>query len=431
MEENNKYVLEYKNELSKEIYSEIFVSSIEENEIKVVEDRNEKTSLYFKEEYKQAVFMTWEIISSNKSKVKSNSKDDSDCLNDVNWCKDKKKTDPCQRMLYQWQFMPKNNRILFLGQRGSGKTSAALSFVRSLEKNGLNVIDEKKATDTIHFKVLPVVDPSYFDENTNILKTVISIMFEMAKCIMKRQEDDPDCQRQFEELLKQFEKVYRILGNIENPNHERHSLEALNEISNASNMRDALQVLVNMFICILPCKAQKLVLVIDDIDMNVSYAAIMLEQIKKFLELDNLIIVMSANLNQLNNEMREHYSKAFQNTLKDSNQALSIDVEDLAAKYLLKLFPTSRRIIVERPVSQLLETVLKIESMEKEGLLQNVVLSLIWEKTRLLFVPKDAKSILHPIVPTNLRELAQFLDMLCSLKKIEKVDDRLFKDGGA
>lgn len=360
-------------------------------------NQKESKNLYFAKEYKIAIHIIKEII--------------------YDWQCNAQNTDLCERMKCQWDNLPKNNRILFHGQRGSGKTSVTMSVAKSIEGH---------LVGCTKFKVLPIINPGYFDQDTNILKTVISNMFEMAKCIIKSENDIQ--QSAYEELLKQFEEVYRLLGNIETPNKEKHTLESLNEISKASGMREAMQKLINQFIKILPRKANYLVLVIDDVDMSVAYAATMLEQIKKFLELDNLLILISANLDQLYNEMREHYSKAFKETLKDKNQSPSIDVEDLASKYLLKLFPTSRRINVERPVSELLQTKLSIPN--KEGNLQKVVLSLIWEKTRLLFIPKDAENTLHPIIPTNLRELAQLIELLVGMDDVECNPDegKLFKD---
>lgn len=350
--------------------------------------QKESKNLYFFEEYQKSITIIKEIIS------------DWPCLS--------KNTDPCQRMKCQWDNLSVNNRILFHGQRGSGKTSVTMSVAKSLEGHGIGY-----AT----FKVLPIINPCYFDNDTNILKTILSNMFEMAKCIIRKEENDSQ-RNEHEELLKQFEEVFRLLGCIELPNKEKHTLETLNEISKASGMREAMQELVNKFIKILPCKAKYLVLVIDDVDMSVAYAATMLEQINKFLELDNLIILISANLDQLYNEMREHYSKAFEKTLGDENQSPSIDVEDLSSKYLLKLFPASRRINVERPVSKLLQTELIINDKNK-GSLQKAVLSLIWDKTRLLYIPKDAENTLHPVIPTNLRELAQLINLLLGMEEVD------------
>lgn len=366
-----------------------------------------------------------------------------------------------------------NNRILFVGQRGTGKTSAMTSFAKAL--------NEAKIGKKNVFKPLPLIDPSNFDNNTNILLTVITMLFSEAKNMMKNDKNDEDIISIREDLLRKFDEVFKSLKAITNTENPTFTLEGLNEKSRALQMRTGMHGLVKSYIefynKVYKDKAElsHLVLLIDDIDMTVSHVPEMLEQLRKYLDLDNLIILMSANLGQLYNEMREHYSKSFKETLNDRNQALSIDVEDLASKYLLKLFPTSRRIRVEHNVNQLLNTILEINNVGPEdtgisfsnakgsfsgsyrkeddkysgnfeinvfsvngnntatpysesiiGHLQKVILSLIWRKTRLLFTPKDINTILHPIIPTNLRELMQFLDMLTSLKSLSNNKDNLF-----
>ena len=63
-----------------------------------------------------------------------------------------------------------------------------------------------------------------------------------------------------------------------------------------------------------------------------------------------------------------------------------------------------------------------------------MILTMIWERTRLLFFPQGAEKgenanvTLHPIIPTNLRELSYFLEMLLSLKPIDYCADNIFKD---
>lgn len=402
----SKYTLTYEKSKSQEIYVE-----------SVVKDENHVP--YFEQEYDEARKLIMEIVDSQGTNKDSNKEREEK--------REKIKKYGC------------NNRILFIGQRGCGKTSVMHSLADYLseqdpklkEKNG------KDAEIDIKFSCLPMVDPSHFDNNNNILLTVITSMFSEAKKKMETNSDiDESAER--EDLLKQFEKVFKSLDSIKSE-LSSYTLESLNRKSDAEDLRDKMNSLVRKFLkYVVGNKEARLVLLIDDIDMSVSYAPEMLEQLRKYLELDNLIILMSANLGQLSNEMREKYSSAFQYTLKDSNQALSIDVEDLATKYLLKLFPTSRRINVERQVDQLLKTDLFVEgwnekkeiiysndnsALEDKGNFQKVILSLIWSKTRLLFIPKDPENTLHPIIPTNLRDLAQFLDMLTSLRYVGSVDN--------
>ena len=318
-----------------------------------------------------------------------------------------------------------NNRILFTGQRGSGKTSALLSLKEDLQSNGLIIEISDKEKDKkekkIDFHPLPMIDPSYFDGRNNIITTVITSLFAESKKIMldkEREKLDGTLRTNYENLLKEFDKVFKGLGQMMSTDEKTaFTIEKLNNMSDASNMYCLMENLFKSFKNFLGNQDIKFLLVIDDLDMNVDCAADMMEQLRKFLSSKDLIILMSANINQLYNEMCEHYSKAFDKTLRGSNQALYIDVEDLASKYLLKLFPTKMRINVERPVNQLRDAEIKFkEDSDIQKNLQKAILSLIWEKTRLLFVPKNNE--LHPIIPKNLRELMQFIDFLKDLDEV-------------
>lgn len=324
----------------------------------------------------------------------------------------------------------KNNILLFAGQRGGGKTSAVTSFGKYLEHVQI---------EGFTFKCLPIVDPSYFDNNNNILKSVLTTMFRMATCKTNHNGNNSESSTtSHRELWSLFNKAFKTLGDMEKDDLHEYSLDMLNELGEASNMQATMQRLVDEFIRVLPLKSNCLVLMIDDLDMNVTYAAQMLEQIRKFLMLNHLIILVAANLDQLQNEMREFYSKAFQQTIHYTNSSLSVDVEDLATRYLLKVFPASRRIHLSNVTQYLINARLHIvETSESNNLygeyegksLQQVVLTMIWERTRLLFVPKNI-NLLHPIIPSNLRDLSQFINFMLDMKKVEcdANNGKLFKD---
>lgn len=350
---------------------------------------------FFQEKYKD-VFDTLEYIVKRKKGEKEK--------------KEEKKSDKFDDYIH--------NVILISGSRGSGKTSMLHSIGKHLETK--NVSGQE-------FTCLPPIDPSYFDQNRNILKSVLSKMFKMAK----NKFNGKSCyEADFTDLWKSFERVYKTLEYVDGAKKECYTLEALNESSDASDLRDQMQKLISSFLKAIGENDNILVLLIDDLDMNVSFAAEMMEQIRKFLMVDNLIILVSANLEQLQSEMREYYSKEFQNVVKNSD--LNIDIDDLAAKYLLKMFPPKRRIELDDNKKNLLQTALILEDSSRKdskerfkkyngdnrNSLQKVLLTMLWDKTRLLFIPK--KDQLHPLIPTTMRELFQFIAVLADMKEVEE-----------
>jgi len=146
----------------------------------------------------------------------------------------------------------KNNIIVFSGDRGSGKTSAMLSFGEYLAK--------KDGADKIKFKLLEMIDPSYFRKNESILLNIITIMFKMAKHYNNhyyRNKDDDSIddypnkvdfdhskKSNFNELLRSFEKVFRSVKRMDSIIPKEDSLEYLNELSDAMELNKFINKLI-------------------------------------------------------------------------------------------------------------------------------------------------------------------------------------------
>ncbi|MCL1968909.1 MAG: hypothetical protein FWF65_05605 [Bacteroidetes bacterium] len=313
----------------------------------------------------------------------------------------------------------KNNIITFTGSRGTGKTSAMVSF-------GEYLASKKE------FKVLDMIDPSHFVKNESILLNVLTLLFKSVKAQLKNKNHISN------ELLKNFEKVFTSIKMMDESIPKESSLEYLDQLSDSlkliENIKDLIEDSLKFFNeDVAPDSQSKyLVLMIDDLDVNVSHAPKMMEQIRKFLIHKNLIILLSANMDQLQFEMQEYYSKYFHKTFNVNSQTSDVckEVEDMATKYLLKLLPPLQRIHIGNSADRLMSSWLKITNGKnkdntdliiEENELQKVILTLIWKKTRLIFIPR--KDTLHSIIPTNLRALNQFIRTLIDMKDVEEPKD--------
>ena len=191
----SNYTLTYRKGKSQEIYIE-----------KIGEDEQ----LYFQQEYNNALKLIKEIVDLQRSE-NDNAK------------------------------YACNNRILFAGQRGCGKTSLMRSLADYLAtpKKEIEYKDWEKIDFQNNFSCLPMVDPSHFDNNNNILLTVITSMFSEAKKKMNKDKDGSDTTNR-EDLLKQFEKVFKSLDSIKSE-LSSYTLESLNRKSDAEDLKDKME----------------------------------------------------------------------------------------------------------------------------------------------------------------------------------------------
>lgn len=150
----------------------------------------------FYDQYKQALKMLDDIIETSKKENK-----------------DKDRDDEWKREDYE------NNIIAFCGERGEGKSSAMFTFI-----NSLNDLDEKILKDAglenskvkeVYFKSPIVIDPSQFDGVHNILDIILAKLYEKFSNIYMDEKHDIE-EYLKEELLHQFQKVYRQVSMISN-----------------------------------------------------------------------------------------------------------------------------------------------------------------------------------------------------------------------
>lgn len=327
----------------------------------------------------------------------------------------------------------RNNIIAFIGERGSGKTSCLKSIYYSLEKlqnkprpypiNEINVSYNNQ---------LPIIDPSYIDEQSNIIEIVIAHMFSTFKREVNdnRHSFEGDKLEKKRELVKKFQNVKEALD-CTNVRYSRFasndSIEQLSKLASGSNLHNSMEELVKCYLDYFKSEddnaQQMLVIAIDDLDVQTNHTYQMVEQIRKYLIIDNVIILMGVKLVQLSDLIKKKFVEDF----KDKNNYLTLNeqIDDMVARYLMKLLPLSHRLnlpmYIEIPG---IELEVKGDNIGKiDGLtIEEATLKIIYAKTHMMFYNTYEHNSM--IVPLNLRELLNLLSMLTSMRSLHEMSDK-------
>lgn len=316
-----------------------------------------------------------------------------------------------------------NNIIAFVGERGTGKTSCMISFAESLRNvNEIKDIklDEYSNLNKNEFILTDVIDPSLLAENSNILEIVLANMFKKFKIEVGK---DGKCQEQKRTVLTAFTEVYDNLKTIYSTKEDlfkNDGIDALLKLSASSDLKNNMTNLVENYLKFIKKNNQNTTLVIqvDDIDLNTKHAYEMVEQIRKYLIIPNVVILMAVKLSQLSDIIKLKYIEEYEEALKQE----IIDIDEIIGrteKYLEKLIPQDRRNYL--PDFKKIDKNLKVIIVDsnnnpkhQEESLELLIRNLIYKKTGFIFLNSDYRS--SYIVPSNLREIANIISLLCHLE---------------
>ena len=175
--------------------------------------------------------------------------------------------------------------------------------------------------------------------------------------------------------------------------------------------------------------AQKtfLVLQIDDADSQIENGYSVLEDVRRYLLVPNVLILMSSDIELLNNVILQNHLRQFPISTHDSLQR---ELSRMCRKYIDKIIPPSHMIHLPK-VEQCANggTELHIRYVDESGesalswikdteswKLQEMILMLIYHKTGIIFV--SHKTQLNHIIPRSLRGLNQLIYLLSNMEDI-------------
>lgn len=320
-----------------------------------------------------------------------------------------------------------NNIIAFVGERGAGKTSCMCSVISILQE-----LQNKKAYNTSfdNLKTLPqkrihalkLIDPSFFDAVHNILEIIIGKMYNRTSRDLST-SITVDKENEARKLLKSFQAIKRDMLYVDkNTRFERdEELEELSLLAAGVDLRTGIQKLIADYLSYF--NSDVLLISIDDIDLNVKLAYEMVEQIRKYLILPNVMILMAVKIDQLSMVIQENLSKQFDQALKHDTRILTgNDISEMAERYINKLIPVESRIYIPSP-DVFFGNSLVIKDREnvvfEADTVRDAIPSLIFTKCRYLFY--NTRGTTSPIVPRNLRDLRLLLQMLIKMKDYSEV----------
>ncbi len=328
------------------------------------------------------------------------------------------------------------NIITFAGKRGSGKTSAMLSFMDSLKHYyGYRKTHDNdlfylfKSVENPLFTCLDCIDGSLLEHGEDIFKVVLAQIYQKFMDLDEvggiiKGEDFVLKKR---ELLKKLEEIYGTVCDIENmENSQKVSLEShmssLQSLSSSQKVKKDFEELIDKFTSLMKYERRGMmevsrqhyvVIAIDDIDLNIDHGFSMVEKIHRYCMVENVIVLLSIDIEQ----MLSIVSRSFYEVLPKVDKLLCEGkkmVHELATDYLGKVMPVNYRIYVPN-----LSNYYSAEGLflprEKSGIKQSLFLKL-YRRIGIYFDSQGVKQ--HFYEPKSMRQLTCFYLMLGAMDHV-------------
>lgn len=316
-----------------------------------------------------------------------------------------------------------SNIISFCGDRGEGKSSCMSSFslilsdekVREAAKDNLQLKEDCQYSWE-KVELIDTIDPAFFDKDHNILELLIGRMFNRVNEDIKRTDVHEERRYKSRKLIEQFSRVQKSMKVLKKPEEQYDSLENIASMSAGIELKAMLNLLFEQYLDF--CGKKRIVLCVDDIDLNMTEGYSMAELIRKYLVNPYCIILLAVKIDQMVDVVAGSMAKE----LKDSGYSKEY-CTPMAQKYVTKFLPHGYRVympasveLCERPI------IIKLSSVDinekdlkedKQVPLKEYIVRLIYQKTGYVFYNTQN---LSPIIPNNLRSLRHLIGTLQNIQ---------------
>lgn len=329
------------------------------------------------------------------------------------------------------------NIISFIGGRGSGKTSAMLSFAGELQdfweskreeieskRKEINPYDfdvDWKIIGEINFTCLECIDGSLLEKKEDIFKVVLAQMYSKFQAEdRKTKSRDKNYDYDRRELQIAFEQVYHGVCKLERndwENWNEASITNLKDLANSVKIKSEFSKLVTQYLEFLnrdkldigrrESKNQDfLVIVIDDLDLNIDNGFDMLEKVHRYMMVPQVIVLLTFDLVQIKMLCEKHFFDMIPRVNKIMEER-RVYAEKLAQEFIEKVFPLATRIYM--PLIKRSENVYIREGAAQKEIKETLFLE-IYKKVGMRLDNQGKKR--HFYEPDSLRGLVNFYLML-------------------
>ncbi|MDR2420582.1 MAG: hypothetical protein LBD49_00560 [Oscillospiraceae bacterium] len=325
--------------------------------------------------------------------------------------------------------------IAFCGDRGQGKSSAMLTYAKYL-KAFSEKPSEYRAPGTnprgASYCVLDRINPQQLEEHEDILTEVMSMMLQKLERKIERDNLSPDYYDEFLTLLRECVMLINSKKSKKDVVSERFEDEITGLLHRArsADLRSIFAELVHLFLLLFfgrktDDNGAALVVPIDDVDLDVKRAYSVAQEIRKYLAVPRVVVLMAVKPEQLQWVVKQQYISECMDILKYDKEFDEHTIRDMAAKYMDKFLPDRRRVyLLDLSVSG---TDITFEYLDGDGktLLsahdgvgyRKAVCDYVYRKTGVRFSHAEEHS--SSIVPRNMRDLVEFMGFLHSMKDFQ------------
>lgn len=257
------------------------------------------------------------------------------------------------------------SRILaFIGGRGTGKSTSMIEFCKILESMNIpakrnwwlkrSITDEnlcnRAMEQSVFFKVIDVVEASNLEEKEDLFELIMAAIFKEYQKELNSNDFEVYGRRNTD-IAQKFSRIMESYYALKDARKEEFGdsyISRLKSMHSSMDVRRNIELLIkDLFEQKYNCIGKKyfLVLAVDDLDLNITNGYDMLEQLHKYFFLPNVLILLSADYDQIKYVCTHHYVRSFS---KGKSRVIEEDVIDqcrnLAQDYMTKILPIDLRV---------------------------------------------------------------------------------------